>query len=63
MINIEPENLKGKTIDECFFFDMNTKVEIRFTDGTRCILERQWCEDEISGERIDLTQLQIQFGV
>jgi hypothetical protein len=64
MINIEPANLIGKTIEEAFFIGgLNQKVELRFTDGTKAIIEHAWTEDDISGDRIDLDHLEINYGV
>lgn len=56
---VEPNNLNGKTIKDCFMTDMNRKMVMEMEDGTRVIIATDWTEDEISGEKIDLKQIVI----
>jgi hypothetical protein len=60
---IEPFELKGKTIKDCYFRKMsvlNDTLHIEFTDGSQIKIITLVLEDEISGQDIPTNEMLIQ---
>lgn len=56
-MTLEPFQLIGKTIKDCFYSKEGTELTLEFTDGTKTVVDTVWTEDEISGALIQLDHL------
>lgn len=60
---IEPFELKGKTIKDCYYrtqSTLNDTLHIEFTDGSEIDVITLVTEDEISGEEIPTNEMLIE---
>jgi hypothetical protein len=39
MMNVEPFEINGKTVKDCYMINGNEKLVIEFTDGTKCTIK------------------------
>lgn len=56
---IEPFELQGKTIKECFMHSNNSEVILRFEDGVEIKITPTYFEDEFNGDLHPNDELQI----
>lgn len=59
---VEPFELKGLTISDCYAIEKGEMLIINFTNGLQVQIANQWTEDEISGAKVLLSELSIFKG-